>query len=1021
KKKGLEHEERHLASLIARGREVFLVEPRAPLAERVAQTIRAMESGADAIYQGALLDRPWHGYADFLIRVSGRTRLGDHGYEIADTKLAREPQAKHVLQLCVYAKLLAAAQGESPALVHLVLGDRREVSFPLAHFVHYAELAKRRLETFAGAPPGTSFGEPCAHCPLCRWQGHCESEWDRIDHLSRVANIGKSQIAKLKAAGIDSMRRLADIPADHAVDRIHKDTLARLHNQARLQDYKRRTGENKCEAIASAPGKGFARLPKPDSGDLFFDMEGDPLAENGLEYLFGFVVADSGEPKFHAFWGHSRDEEKRAFEQAVDFISARLRRRPDAHVYHYASYEESALKRLSLLHATRESEIDDLLRRHRLVDLYKVVREAIRVSEPSYSIKNLETFYMEAREGAVKGAADSVVVYEQWRELGDPALLKQIADYNATDCRSTLLLRDWLLTLRPQNLPWYAPAPDAVDPEREQERNEAQARLEAMSARLLDGASETEKPFRELASHLLEFHRREAKPQWWMKFHRQEMTEDELMDDTECLAGLTRDPKKKPEPDKQSLVHWFRFPPQEFKLREGDAPLRADTGQSTGTIWALDEDNLRIALRIGKARELPDRMSLIPPGPLGSAVLRAALYRYAGSLAENSRRYSAITSFLRKEAPAVAGVARGAPLVEGKTTLQKAIGVIGNLRNSYLLVQGPPGSGKTFTAAHAIVDLLARGKRVGVSSNSHKAIVTLLREVEGVATKLGVDFRGVKKCSGDDGRIEGKYIDNVFANAAVFDGGYQLIAGTAWLFACEELDQALDTMFIDEAGQVSIANVVAMGVSARNLVLIGDQMQLAQPTQGVHPGESCRSALDFALGDRATVPPELGIFLDRTRRMHPDVCRFVSDAFYDGRLLPEDGNARQRLVVGKRADAAIAPTGLRFVEVEHEGCSQKSEIEAARVVEVYRSLRTQRWIDRDGKEAPIGGDDILVVSPFNMQVDLLRRLLPDGARVGTVDKFQGQQAAAVLISMAASSAEESPRGIDFLFSRNRLN
>jgi uncharacterized protein len=473
KKKGLEHEERHLASLIAKGGEVFLVETRAPLAERVAQTIQAMESGAHVIYQGALLERPWHGYADFLIRVNGRTRFGRYAYEVVDTKLAREPRPKHVLQLCVYAKLLTAAQGEPPALIHLVLGDRREVSFPLAQFVHYAELAQRRLERFAGAPPKKSFGEPCAHCPFCRWQGHCKSEWERVDHLSRVANISTSQIAKLKAAGIDSMRRLASIPAGHMLDKLHKDTLGRLHRQARLQDYKRRTGKNKCELIASEPGKGFARIPKPDAGDLFFDMEGDPLAEDGLEYLFGFVVADGGKPRFQSFWGHTREEEKHAFEQAVDFITEQLRRHPDAHVYHYASYEESALKRLSLLHATREAEIDDLLRRHRLVDLFKVVREAIRVSEPSYSIKNLETFYMEAREGEVKGAADSVVVYEQWRELGDPALLKQIEEYNATDCRSTLLLRDWLLTLRSQNQPWYEPAPDAVDPKREQKQRSA--------------------------------------------------------------------------------------------------------------------------------------------------------------------------------------------------------------------------------------------------------------------------------------------------------------------------------------------------------------------------------------------------------------------------------------------------------------------------------------------------------------------------------------------------------------------
>lgn len=338
-----------------------------------------------------------------------------------------------------------------------------------------------------------------------------------------------------------------------------------------------------------------------------------------------------------------------------------------------------------------------------------------------------------------------------------------------------------------------------------------------------------------------------------------------------------------------------------------------------------------------------------------------------------------------------------------------------------MLVQGPPGAGKTFTAARAIVELLKRGKRIGVSSNSHKAINTLLNELETVAKERKVSFRGVKKSSDDDHRFDGELIEDVTENEDVFAGDYDLIAGTAWLFARNELDQALDYLFIDEAGQVSLAHVVAMGVSTRNLVLIGDQMQLAQPTQGVHPGESGLSALEYALRDRATVPPSLGIFLDKTRRMHADVCRFISDAFYDGRLQPESSNARQRLVLGPGADKALASTGIRFIEVDHADCSQSSEAEADCLNGVYRNLLMQRWIDRDGREAAVGPADILIVTPYNMQVDLLRRTLPNGARIGTVDKFQGQEAAVVLISMTTSSSEDMPRNIEFLFSRNRLN
>jgi uncharacterized protein len=317
--------------------------------------------------------------------------------------------------------------------------------------------------------------------------------------------------------------------------------------------------------------------------------------------------------------------------------------------------------------------------------------------------------------------------------------------------------------------------------------------------------------------------------------------------------------------------------------------------------------------------------------------------------------------------------------------------------------------------------MLVQGKRVGVSSNSHKAINNLLRAVETAAMERVVPFRGIKKSSYEEQFLKGSIIEDTTDNCVAASGGYDLIAGTAWLFAREELDQQLDYLFVDEAGQVSLANTIAMGVSAKNVILVGDQMQLSQPLKGTHPGRSGLSALNHLLDGAATVPPERGIFLNKTRRMHPDLCGFVSDAFYDGLLMPEIGNERQCLILDSNADPALVPTGLRFISIEQEGCSQKSEAEADRVLQLYQSLLSQQWTDRDGLVHPIGVDDILVVSPYNMQVNLLRNRLPEGARVGTVDKFQGQEAAVVLISMATSSGDDLPRQIEFLYSRHRLN
>jgi superfamily I DNA and/or RNA helicase len=317
--------------------------------------------------------------------------------------------------------------------------------------------------------------------------------------------------------------------------------------------------------------------------------------------------------------------------------------------------------------------------------------------------------------------------------------------------------------------------------------------------------------------------------------------------------------------------------------------------------------------------------------------------------------------------------------------------------------------------------MLVRGKQVGVSSHSHKAINNLLQAVETAATERGLRFRGIKKSSYEEQYLKGSIIEDTTDNGEAAEGGHDLIAGTAWLFAREELDQQLDYLFIDEAGQVSLANTVAMGVSARNAILVGDQMQLSQPLKGSHPGRSGFSALEHLLDGAATVPPERGVFLSKTRRMHPDLCRFISDAFYDGRLTAEAGNERQRLILNPDADPVLAPSGLRFISVEHEGCSQKSELEAERGRQLYQSLLGRRWTDQEGQVRPIGIDDILIVSPYNMQVNLLRARLPEGARVGTVDKFQGQEAAVVLVSMATSSGDDLPRQIEFLYSRNRLN
>lgn len=1033
--KGFEHERAYVEHLRAQGQNVVDISiGNESIWAKVEATLAAMREGVDVIYQATLLEGCLIGYADFLMKVPRPSELGDYSYEVSDTKLSRTPKAKFLVQLAFYSRLLARAQGTAPIMMHVVLGDRTTRSYRCADFAHYFDSLLARFLARVEDGAQDTYPEPCNHCDLCRWSEICEQQWLDDDHLSQVANITRIQVGKLEASGVARMAQLAEV-ADGAVAKMAAETLQRLRAQAKLQVHARSAGERKVELLPLDPERrrGFYRLPEINAGDMFFDMEGNPWEEGGLEYLFGVYYRDAEQWQFKGFWAHDRQQERQAFEAFVGFVMDRLKLFPGAHVYHYAKYEETALKKLMSLHATCEVEVDNMLRHGILVDLYQVVREAVRVSEPRYSIKNIEHFYLEAREGDVTNAGASIVWYEKWRETGDQKLLDAIEAYNKDDVRSTQLLLDWLLKLRPAELPWAQP-PSGDGTEAEAaiagELTEAEARLVPYRRALVDPLPQdrlqwgVDDHVRELTYQLLDFHRRADKPAYWALYARMDMTEEELLEDPECLAKLEADPACPPFKDKRSIVYTYIYPEQETKLRDGSSVTHTGTRRGLGNI-TLDPEARRVSLRQGAARDpLPQRLSLGPTGPIGSGVIRDALFRFADSVIAGVQAFPAVEAILRRDPPRVQGHTSGEPLIPGgKATVDAAIDVVGRLDNSYLFIQGPPGAGKTYSGKHLIVALLRAGKRIGVTSNSHKPIHHLLLEVVKQAQSEGFGFVGAKKASrgSPDSEFDGPLVTNLYSNDDVWASGAQLIAGTAWLFSDPAATQALDYLFVDEAGQVALANLVAMGTSARNVILLGDQMQLAQPIQGVHPGRSGESSLDYLLSGEATIAADRGIFLETTWRMHPAVCKFISDAVYDSRLEPEPSNANRVLRLAAGAHPLLKPSGISYAPLEHSGCSQQSQEEAQLIREVYDSALQQEYLDRDGNVDKVTAGNILVVAPYNMQVNLLRQMLPVGARVGTVDKFQGQEAEIVLVSMTTSSEAELPRHIEFLYSKNRLN
>jgi len=1043
--RGIAHEEAYLESLREIGASVVEIPGTLDVAERALATLDALGAGPDVIYQATFFDDTgtgpaWRGHADFLNRVEGESDFGSFSYQPSDTKLARQVRPSAVIQLCEYAEQLARVQGTGPEQIHIVLGGRELVSLRLADFAAYFRATKRRFE-LAATNGAASYPLPNQHCGVCPWRGDCEARWLADDHLVRVAGLRLEQVRRFAVAGVGTVHELAGLQTTQ-VKGIGSDTVAKLRQQARLQLATEEVGgPPRFELLETAqPGIGLSALPEPSPGDLFFDIEGDPFVDDsGLEYLLGVGwIEPDGSFGFRAFWAHSRSAEKEAFEAFIDFVTERRASTPDLHVYHFAPYETAAVGRLMGRHGTREAEVDQLMRAGVFVDLYRVVRQGVRVGTPSYSLKKLEALYMEARTEAIIDAGSSIVEYERWLTTSDQGILDQIEEYNRVDCESTRKLRDWLEDRRFDYAEEFGAEPPRPEP-RDGEPGEGVAAegeehaalrgdLAASSVATADGAYACW-----LLGELLEWHRREDKPDWWQYFHRvHDLEDDDLIEDTEAIGGLVYEGPG--DRVKQSVIHRYRFDPeQEHKLSTGHEAFDPEVARQRaeglkvpgpGTLEFIDPAAGLLGLKRGVNSTAAHPRSLIPGGPLPTNEQREALRRVAHSAIatgiDGAGPYRAVRDLLLRRPPRGAGLDPGTPVVHpGEDAAGAAVRVAAMLDSGNLAIHGPPGSGKTRTAADIAVALLGAGQRVGVTANSHAVINNLLQRIVEAAGRAGVAVSCSQKAEKGQG-LDHPAVAVRGGNAemeAALAAGDNLIAGTAWLFCRSGFDQSLDYLIVDEAGQVSLANAVAVGTCARNLVLVGDPRQLTQPLKGTHPDGVQTSALEHLLGGADTMPENLGIFLDRTYRLHPDICTFVSEVVYDGRLHTVPGCELQRIT----GEGELAGSGLRWVPVDHAGNRNTSPEEADVVRVLYEDLIGRTFVGKDRGEQGLRVDDILVVAPYNSQVSLLARSLPEGARVGTVDKFQGQEAAIVIVSLATSSLEEIPRGMEFLYSRNRLN
>ncbi len=1030
--KGLVHENECNIAYESQGRAITRIDERdvanrESFASWVKRVANPFDGTADVVYQMPFVHQGIRGIADFVVRTT--TEDGTVSYEPVDAKLARkEAKPGHLLQLCFYADALEALTGVRPKQMHIWLGSGVVETFTVDAFAPYWRRIQHQLaELLADEQSAESQTrpEPCDHCTFCEFAQVCDDQWRSEDSLIYVAGLRTTDRQRMEAEGLDRLGALA-VRGEPIVG-IDEDRLSRLVHQASLQQAATKLAEGAAPPYRVIPacddlnwGRGLEQLPPPDDGDVFLDFEGHPFwtPREGLFFLFGLTMQTApGSWEYKVWWANDRAQEGESLRSLVDFLIERRLSHPGMHVYHYNHTERSSLERLAREHTSREVEIAHLVETGAFIDLLAVVRNAIQVGTESYSLKAVERLAAYERGHEIDAGAGAVISYENYCKTGERHYLDAIAAYNKDDVEATRALRDWLVANRPPELAWrYAVleiSDDAV------ELDERIAALQEYG----EGTPEF------LLGDVLGYWRREWSACLTPMLAKCSADVAALLEDPEALAGLVPvgavDRLGKTGKVLGAAMR-FALPEQDVsKFTGNDQVLYAgpDGFPLYVTLHRLDADGGYVdvtwsPLEDGTPRPLPT--VLLRNGWVSPKPKPAALAELADRMLEATgpRPNPASVALLRRDLPRFRpGAGPQGGLFSDDVAEMTAWA--SELDGSYVAIQGPPGTGKTYRAAHLVLALLRAGKRVGITAFSHHAIDNALAEVVKVMSEEGaLDLlRAVRKTSdGEDGGLSHTTYTGKNGDCASSD--FNVVAGTTWLFSGKDMiDAPVDVLLIEEAGQLALADALAAARSAHNLVLLGDPLQLPQVSQAVHPGGAGNSVLQHALGDAATIPSERGVFITETRRMHPDVCRFISNEIYEGRLTSHPDCENQGTAFG---------TGLRRLIVDHVGCATSSIEEADAIFDEIVRLLGADWTDSAGLTKPLVASDFMVVAPYNDQVDLLRaRLALDartvGVQVGTVDKFQGRQAAVVMFSMATSSDADIPRSVDFLFSRNRLN
>ncbi|MCY4513037.1 MAG: TM0106 family RecB-like putative nuclease [Bdellovibrionales bacterium] len=1035
---GNEHEKAVISSLERQEKIIKIERSKLNKSDCIKQTISAMKSGVDKIYQAAVQTDTMFGYADLLEKKQGQSRLGDYCYIPCDIKVASHPTSSAIVQLCCYCDILEEIQGTLPETIKIITKDKRIHAFKTRQFFYFYQFLKKNFMDYHSSFSPENMPIPNKHQDHKDWTVFAKKRLHKLDDISLVAGIRQTHCENLKRKNINTMDEFSKCNEER-IKGMPGSTFRTLKNQASLQVSSREKNKPVFKVLSHTGERlGLEILPAPNEADVFFDMEGYPfLAEEGLEYLYGNVVNE--EPKYVRFWAENKDKEVSAFKDWIKWVYNRWKKNPQMHIYHYGHYETSTIKRLMGRYGVGELEVDNLLRNHVFVDLYKVVVQGLRIGIFSYSLKEVEKLYYEKRDTQIQSGSESAVQFFHFlnseETLESSPFLKNIELYNKDDCFSTRDLCQLLWSLQETHSIKYI-SHFEESPGEQQERKGIPGECERKARQLLSivpiekrglSLSKAGPGFYvpELLAYMLEFHIREDKPSWWDYFSRFDMDDEEMFEDRYTIASC-RFIKN------TQMKYQIKFEKEQeigFDVEDDVLILENDNPWESYKIVELDLIKGTLCLKPLKSNNIPraDKFTLTKAtNDFYKNNLFKSLLKTANDFFLNSNKFGlkkCIHDLLLRYPPDLPDH-KGPLILQKKNLIEEASIHALNLNHSVLCVQGPPGSGKTYTAAHIILNLIQRGKTVGVTSNSHKAVLNVLKMIFEQNTK-NIRIRCQKVYKRGDKESEKSFMEGYpveFVESKDVSGMVNVVGGTTFFFSREDQENRYDYLFVDEASQVNLANIVASARSAKNIILLGDQNQLEQPIQGAHPGESGKSALTYYTEGQTIVPTDRGIFLPISYRMHPKVCQFISDNFYDGKLSSDTKNETQKVILSPSLNKKLPDSGVCFIPVEQLGNRNASHEEAEIISDLYKKLLEAEWIDKEGNRYPITAKDILIVAPYNLQVAYLKRAInKKDMRIASVDKFQGQEAPISILSMAASTVQDAPRGVGFLLNKHRLN